>query len=52
MGSYFRHEVAKAKFDAADHHAWNRLIRWRARRYAAAVDSRRVPSPVQVIWGA
>jgi hypothetical protein len=26
--SYFRHGVSKATFNAVDHHAWNRIMRW------------------------
>src|ERR1035438_6233109 len=32
--NYFRHGVSKAIFDAVDHHAWNRLMRWIRARYA------------------
>jgi RNA-directed DNA polymerase len=26
--NYYRHGTSKATFDAVDHHAWNRLMRW------------------------
>ena len=26
--NYFRHGVSKATFNAVDHHAWNRIMRW------------------------
>ena len=26
--SYLRHGVSKATFNAVDHHAWNRIMRW------------------------
>jgi hypothetical protein len=31
--NYFRHGVSKATFNAVDHHAWNRLMRWIRRKY-------------------
>lgn len=31
--NYHRHGVAKATFNAVDHHAWNRLMRWIRRKY-------------------
>jgi RNA-directed DNA polymerase len=30
---YFRHGVSKAVFNAIDHHAWNRIMRWLRRKY-------------------
>ncbi len=32
--NYFRHGVSKAIFDAVDHHAWGRLMRWIRAKYA------------------
>ena len=32
--NYFRHGVSKAIFDAVNHHAWNRLMRWIRAKYA------------------
>ncbi len=31
--NYFRHGVSKAAFNAIDHHAWGRLMRWIRRKY-------------------
>ena len=30
---YFRHGVSKAAFNAADSHAWGRIMRWLRRKY-------------------
>jgi RNA-directed DNA polymerase len=32
--NYFRHGVSKAVFNAIDHYAWNRLMRWIRAKYA------------------
>ena len=32
--NYFRYGVSKAIFNAVDHHAWNRLMRWIRAKYA------------------
>ena len=32
--NYFRHGVSKAVFNAIDHHAWGRLMRWIRAKYA------------------
>jgi RNA-directed DNA polymerase len=32
--TYFRHGVSKDVFNAVDHHAWNRLMRWIRAKYA------------------
>ena len=32
--NYFRHGVSKAIFDAVNHHAWDRLMRWIRAKYA------------------
>ncbi|HEX3961697.1 MAG TPA: group II intron maturase-specific domain-containing protein, partial [Trebonia sp.] len=31
--NYFRHGVSKAVFNAIDHHAWHRIMRWLRHKY-------------------